>query len=351
MALHRERARLLRDVLQDLEAAHAALDEARRLMPEHPLLTTDMLDLADQKGSIELGQRTLESSAIPADQRLAAARVVDALGRAGRAAEALELARTHPTIGLVARIALTAETGDAIGLADAFEAEGEQGEGVAAAHAFVRAATLRDLVLHDARHAEALYRKALDRQPGYPPAIDALEEMLRVDGRYAELAEVLERELAALGQEDGHEEAQAPRRRYLLEALVGLHRDRLARPARALVFQRQRVALDPSDLDGWVLTRDLEVAVSVAPEEDQVEGQKGDGDRAGAAGADAAAGRRRAYHLSDAQGAAEGGGHDRDPAGRDRGRAGGRRGARERGGHAGHRRSVAGRAILSRRRR
>ena len=101
-------------------------------------------------------------------------------------------------LALAARIGLHAEAGDAIGLTDAFEAEGEQAEGEAAAHAFVRAATLRDLVLHDARHAESLYRKALERCPGYPPAVDALEEMLRADGRWADLAAVLEQDLAAL---------------------------------------------------------------------------------------------------------------------------------------------------------
>ena len=310
-ALHRERARLLRDVIRDLEAAHAALAEARRLLPDHPLLTTDMLDLADQLASVELLQQTMEGSAIPQDELLSAARLVDALGRAGRAMEAIDLARRYAAtwsaampaaapedgpagaspgalsavalLALASRIALHAEAGDAIGLADAFEAEGDQGQGEVAAHAFVRAATLRDLALHDARHAEGLYRKALERCPGYPPAVDALEERLRVDGRWADLADVLEKDLAALGPppEDATGEATgadasvgaAPlpsplaRRRYLLEALVGLNRDRLGRPARALVFQRQRVALDAGDLDGWMLTRDLELqALVVAPD-------------------------------------------------------------------------------------
>ncbi len=316
VALHRERARLLRDVIRDLEAAHAALAEARRLLPDHPLLTTDMLDIADQLGRVELLQQTLEDSAIPQDELLSAARLVDALGRSGRAGEAIELslkyAATWSTanvvpaesagevpaessdaaagassaapsavalLALASRVALHAEAGDAIGLADVFEAEGEQGQGEAAAHAFVRAATLRDQVLHDARHAESLYRKALERCPGYPPAVDALEEMLRVDARWADLAQVLERDLVALGpapEDAGLEAASAAgaesspgarsplaRRRYLLEALVGLYRDRLGRPGRALVFQRQRVSLDSDDLDGWMLQRDLELWASV----------------------------------------------------------------------------------------
>ena len=273
VALHRERARILRDVLHDLEGAHAALAEARRLIPEHPLLTTDMLDVADQLGSVDLLAKTVETSAIPQDELLSAARLVEALRRAGKANDALELVRKYgdgwaadpssssAIAALVSRIALHAETGDAIGLADAFETEGERGQGIAAAHAMLRAATLRELVLHDARHAETLYRKALTQQPGYAPAVDALEELLRADARWEELAELLGGDLAALAPGD----AQAARRRYLLEALVGLHRDRLASPARALVFQRERVALDPSDLHGWMVKRDLELAVSIGP--------------------------------------------------------------------------------------
>ena len=95
VALHRERARILRDVIHDLEAAHAALAEARRLVPEHPLLTTDMLDVADQLGSVDLLAQTVETSAIPQDELLSAARLVEALRRAGKASEALELARKY----------------------------------------------------------------------------------------------------------------------------------------------------------------------------------------------------------------------------------------------------------------
>src|SRR5262249_44570967 len=105
---------------------------------------------------------------------------------------------------------------------------------------------------------------------------DALEERLRDDGRWADLADVLEQDLAALGpppEDAGGEATDAgataslARRRYLLAALVSLYRDRLGRPARALVFQRQRVALDSGDLDGLMLTRDLELAALVsAPE-------------------------------------------------------------------------------------
>ncbi len=273
--LHRERARLLRDVIRDLEAAHAALAEARRLLPDHPLLTTDMLDIADQlrprraaaADAGGLGDPAGRAPVGGAARRCARARrprrrgdraraqvrrdlvgggvrAGGAGGRGrGRASAALSAVAL---LALASRIALHAEAGDAIGLCDAFEAEGEQGQGEAAAHAFVRAATLRDLVLHDARHAESLYRKALERCPGYPPAVDALEEMLRADGRWADLAEVLEQDLAALGPppEDGRcpSATDAPggaaspsplaRRRYLLEALVGLYRDRLG-PARA----------------------------------------------------------------------------------------------------------------------
>ena len=271
-ALHRERARILRDVIRDLPAAHAAFDDARRLMPEHPLLTTEMLDVAEDLGSVALLRDTLETSAIPQDEIQAAARLLDVLAREGRASEALDLVRRYgeswsadpaSAIGLAAlssRIALYGETGDAVGLADAFETEGERGEGVAAAHALVRAATLRDRILHDRRHAETLYRKALARAPGYAPAVDALDQILRSDGRWEELAPILEQDLAALSGADAATDA---RRRYLLRALVGLHRDHLGSPARALAFQRQWVDLVPSDLDAWVVKRDLELATTL----------------------------------------------------------------------------------------
>jgi tetratricopeptide (TPR) repeat protein len=273
VALHRERARILRNVLHDLPAAHAALDEARRLMPEHPLLTTELLDVAEQLGSVELLGHTLQTSAIPQDEIQAAARLVDLLARSGRAGEALDLVRKYgdswsadpasPTglTALLSRIGLCAETGDAVGLADAFETEGARGQGAAAAHALVRAATLRDRVLHDPRHAEGLYRQALVRAPGYPPAVDALEEILRSDGRWAELAEILEQDLAVLPDDEA---TTGARRRYLLRALVTLHHDRLGHAARALLFQRQWVSLEPSDLDAWVFKRHLELAASLA---------------------------------------------------------------------------------------
>ncbi|HET6147345.1 MAG TPA: tetratricopeptide repeat protein [Polyangia bacterium] len=280
-ALHRERARILRDVIGDLEAAHAALADARRLLPEHPLLTEDMLDVAEQRGGTELLVRTMETSAIPQDELRSALRLVEALGRAGRTTEALDLVRRYgdgwaadpsselALAALAARVALFAEARDAAGLAQAFEAEGEQGRGITAAHALVRAATLRDLVLRDPAHAERLYRQALARQPGYPPAVDALEEVLRSDERWADLAELFEGDLAALPAAEEHE----PRRRYLLQALVGLHRDRLGNSERALVHQRARVELDPSDLGAWILRRDLELAVSVTTDDPDLRGR------------------------------------------------------------------------------
>jgi tetratricopeptide (TPR) repeat protein len=277
VALHRERARILRDVAGDGAAAHAALDEARRLLPEHPLLTTDMLDVAEQLGSAALLSRTMETSAIPEDELASAVRLVDALARAGQTAQALDLVHKYrdgwsadPSSALAltalgARIALGAEGADAVALAEAFEAEGEQGQGIAAAHALVRAATLRERTLDDRVRAEVLFRRALARHPGYAPAVDALEELLRADARWSDLVQLLEGDLAALPADEAH----APRRRYLLAALVGLYRDRLNDPARALVHQRARVDLD-GELDAWVLRRDLELAVSITTDDPDV---------------------------------------------------------------------------------
>jgi hypothetical protein len=264
-ALHRQKARLLRDVLGDPAGALEALAEARRRWPEHPLLDTEMLDLADQLGRVlpfETFDGPLASETID--------RLVEALWRSGRAAEALQASRDHgdsspPGAAAAAlRIALLAETGDALGLAEAFEAEGTGARGPVSAHALVRAATVRDGILQDPRRAEALYRAAMAAEPGYRPAIDALEERLRGAGRWSELAELLESELALPDGDEPVGEPPRARRRYLLETLVGLRRDRLDQPARALQLQREVVALDPDDLRAWIGQRDLELAVALA---------------------------------------------------------------------------------------
>src|SRR5262249_9174969 len=60
--------------------------------------------------------------------------------------------------------------------------------------------------------------------------------------------------------------APAPaRRRYLLETLVVLRRDRIGDLPAALDTQRRLVALDPDDAGAWVAQRDLELAVALAP--------------------------------------------------------------------------------------
>jgi hypothetical protein len=400
-ALHRQRARLLRDAAGEPEAAFQALATARRLAPEHPLATVEMLDVADQLGRADLIAALMDeidgahggsgparqagaaassdasgaaadtapaeraetaAPAVTADDgeapdnaagpidatidaaaaaraaaALVASRLVEALARSGRAAEALERLRVHAQPGArgddaaarAVHVALLAETGDAAGLAAAFEGQAERSEGAAAAHALVRAATLRDRVLNDAEdpqrrvRAEALYRRALAIRPGYAPAVDGLEALLRAEGRWADLARVFQDDLAQLPPGDsetdgdgasaseGAAAAARARRRYLIEQLVALHRDRLGDLGRALDLQRRLVALDPGDLGAWVVARDLELSLSLS--DTAAEGAVGPAqvttlsalaERAGDAGV-AAALRAEAARLAGATAAAE----------------------------------------------
>jgi tetratricopeptide (TPR) repeat protein len=82
------------------------------------------------------------------------------------------------------------------------------------------------------------YRAALAQEPGYRPAIDALEVLFTRAGRLRDLAELLAGELA---------DATGERLEYLLETLTRLHADRLGEPARALDYLRRLAEAHPGD--------------------------------------------------------------------------------------------------------
>src|SRR5262249_57827208 len=100
--------------------------------------------------------------------------------------------------------------------------------------------------------AEALYRRALEAAPAYRPALDALEALLRTEGRASERAALLE-------QAVGADSADPLRETWLREELVALYRDELGQPAKALAHHERLVALAPEDARRRVRLADLEI--------------------------------------------------------------------------------------------
>jgi tetratricopeptide (TPR) repeat protein len=268
-ALLRERARLLRDALGDPRGALEALEGAARLAPGHPLVAADLIDLAEPQGRFDVIERVVTrfeaAAGRDADRAQALAlRRVRALGRADRVAEALGALDTSPVLKRAAgqpavfglRVALLARARDADGLAAAFAAEGARLGGAAGARALAFAGAVRQWWADDAAGAEELYRRALAASPAERAAWDAAEGLLATQGRWAELAALLE---AALAEVAGVPEA-AERELTLREELVALYRDELNAPDRALAHQKLLVQAAPRDVRRRVRLRDLELA-------------------------------------------------------------------------------------------
>jgi cellulose synthase operon protein C len=273
-ALLRERARLAED---DPELALQALEEAARLAPAHPLVAAALIEAGARLDRPDVSSDAVVryASAAPADGAGITdlvMRQAEALARAGRPGDALaaldaaaavrgEPARPGAHGGLESgaeigalRAVLLARARDAVGLAAAFEADGAQARGRAAAWALAFAAAVRQHLGGDLAGAEVLWRRALAVSPGYRPALDALEALLRASGRISELAALLEGALGALGPEDAAREA------WLRGELVAVYRDDLGLAEPALVHQRRLCALAPDDVDRRVRLRDLELA-------------------------------------------------------------------------------------------
>jgi cellulose synthase operon protein C len=268
-ALLRERARVLREDLGDPQAALEALEGAARLAPGHALVATDLMDLAGKLDRFDVVERVVArfEGAVGRDAERAQAlalRQVRMLGRAGRIPEALAVLDGAPGLKRAAgqpavfglRVALLVRARDAAGLVAAFSAEGARLGGAAGARALVFAATVRQWWADDAAGAEELYRRAIAAAPSERAAWDALETLLGAQGRWAELAELLE---AALAEVAGRPEA-AERELVLREELVALYRDDLGAPGRAFAHAKDLVAAAPRDVRQRVRLHDLELA-------------------------------------------------------------------------------------------
>ncbi|HEY2728402.1 MAG TPA: hypothetical protein VGK52_00585 [Polyangia bacterium] len=268
-ALLRERARLLREHVGDPRGALEALEGASRLAPGHALVAAELIDLAAEQDRFDVVERAVARFEGVAGRnaeraQVLALRQVAALGRGGRVAEALAALEATPGLRRAAgqpavfglRVALLARARDAHALADAFAAEGARAGGAAGARALVFAAAVRQWWADDAAGAEELYRRAIAASPASRAAWDALEALLAAQGRWAELADLLE---AALGEIVGTP-GSAERELTLREELVALYRDDLGAPEKAFAQQKQLVAAAPRDVRQRVRLHDLELA-------------------------------------------------------------------------------------------
>ena len=274
-ALLRERARLLRERLGDPRGALEALEGASRLAPDHALVAAELIDLAAEQDRFDVVERIVARFESAAGRgaggaeraQALALRQVAALGRGGRIGEALAALDASPACKRAAgqpavfglRVALLARARDAHGLVEAFAAEGARAGGAAGARALVFAAAVRQWWADDPAGAEELYRRAIAASPAERSAWDALESLLAAQGRWGELAELLEAALAEIVGAPG----AAERELTLREELVALYRDDLHAPEKAFAHQKQLVAAAPRDVRQRVRLRDLELAGGV----------------------------------------------------------------------------------------
>ncbi len=281
-ALLRQKAHILRSTapVRDLGAAYDALGEALRRSPRHPLVLSDLLDVAEELGRSETASEVLERlpETVSLDERTTITlRKAEALARQGRPDEAAAAlgasgdgaadgadagAGDDAGAGLLmwaARVRYLAQGGDAVGLAAAFEAQAERaltkesgGRESRAAGAFelVRAAAVRHHVLRDADAAEALYRRALAVSPDFRPAVDGLMDVLAQARRFRELAVLLESVLPS---------ATGEQRRHLRETLVATYRDELGDRTAALPHQQALADEAPEDARSRFRLADLHV--------------------------------------------------------------------------------------------
>jgi hypothetical protein len=257
VALKRRQAHLAR-ALGDGERAWSYLLSAGELRPDEPLILRDLIELGESLGRWGDLSHLYARRAESAPEAFRTAVILEraaALRRSGQPADAetLEneiLAKVPGHLGLlVARERAAFDAGDWARVADLYVAEAELARGASgptgvadprwAAGALTAAATIYEAHLGNDGEAIRLLSDALSLDV-YRPAIDALERIFMRAGKHADLAALLERELA--------DESMTSHRQRLLETLVTLREVRLEDPTGAADAQKQLAELRPDDL-------------------------------------------------------------------------------------------------------
>ena len=276
VALLRERARtVLRQAAP--EAALAALNEAARLDPAHPLVAAERLELAVALDRLESAGDIARSFVAAAasddaavDLALAYAETAIRIGRAETAAEILRTPRVRDCrsarVDLRAfELAIAVRRRDAGALADAFAAEADPEIGAdepSKVRALVAAGAIRGSALGQSDAAEDLYRRALTAGPSSAdarPALRALVGLLPAGGRTGEAAAILEGALAAPPADPEPGDGGALFEIWARESLVSFYADEMGETGRAVAHQRRLVALAPDDVSGRVRLCDLDL--------------------------------------------------------------------------------------------
>src|SRR6185295_5524911 len=232
------------------------LQSAVELRPDEPLILRDLIELGESLGKwgelTQLYARRAESAPEAFRNALILERAA-AFRRTGQSAEAetLEnevLAKVPGHLGLlVARERAAMDAGDWARLADIYVSEAELGRngptGTAdsrwVAGALTAAATVHEAHLGNDVEAIRLLVDAVTVESSYRPAVEALERIYMRAGKHAELAALIDKEVA---------ESQGLRKQRLLETLVTLREVRLEDPTGAADAQKQLAELRPDDL-------------------------------------------------------------------------------------------------------
>lgn len=265
VALRRRQARIARaqgqHQPQALERAWGYLEQALALAGGEPLVLADFADLAERLGRFEelaelcRGWESLEGD--PARSMSLSLRRAEALMRGGQREQAEALLSTLsssapgflPITALRERDALATsdwvalaatyrESGDAARLGTTFGSSIEAVDPVGAAAHYVAAADLSSTYAGDAATGRAMFEKALEVAPGYPPAIEGLTALLERAGKLDETAALLELQSDA---------ADPELRGYLLERLTQVYAA-LGRPMDVVGALRRLIELDPESI-------------------------------------------------------------------------------------------------------
>jgi tetratricopeptide (TPR) repeat protein len=257
VALRRRQAQLAH-AQGDGQRAWDYLQSAVELRPDEPLILRDLIELGEALGRwgdlSHLYARRAESAPEALRNALILERAA-ALRRSGLSADAetLEnevLVRVPGHLGLlVARERAAMEAGDWARLADLYVSEADLARGTSGptgtpdarwvAGALTAAATIHEAHLGNDGEAIRLLTDAVGVEAAYRPAVEAAERIFMRTGKHAELAALLDKELAV--------ETQASRKQRLLETLVTLREVRLEDPTGAADAQKQLSALLPDD--------------------------------------------------------------------------------------------------------